>query len=378
MGCRACEKICPQSCIIIKSNKNGFLIPQIDQTRCIKCGLCSRICPIQSDIELNTVQSVFAAYSENEAAKNSTSGGIFYELAYEFIENDGVVYGASYSKDMYLSINEISEKNAIVKIQGSKYLQADTRNSFVEVRDNLEHGIKVLYSGTPCQVAGLKKYLALTGVNNKKLYTVEIICHGVSSPKMFYDYLKWQKEKNEKNINRYVFRSKRNGFKDFRCEIGYSDNTYKLISGYRDPYYRIYMKGNSFRESCYNCKFANKDRVADITLGDFWNSEELGFFGGSNKRISVVLINSEKGEEVWKRIQRKVKHKKVDWEIAAKGNSNLYKSSDKPMDYMAYGKIKNYMNFFDMEKESKVNLEKEIFNMLPFGLKRFIKKIIKR
>lgn len=373
-GCRACEKVCPIGCISIEKNRNGFLEPKVDQKKCIGCGICKATCPVENKIDKYRPLHVYAAYGlKTEAINNSTSGGIFYTIASEFIANGGIVFGAAY-KDMYLQIMEATTQGQLINLQGSKYIQADTVDTYKRVQNYLKEGKKVLYSGTPCQIAGLRSLLR--GTDSSNLFTIEIICHGVSSPKMFQDYLEWRNNQTNKKVVQYQFRPKLKNGRDFRCVLCYEDGTKEILLGFKDPFYKKYMEGNSYRKICYECPFSQKNRVADITLGDFWNIQDVNLkFGGSN-RVSVVLLNSQASKKVWDSIKEKVSYIETEWEIAYKGNPNLGKISGEPDKYFPYGEIENPMKYFDSVMMEPLNRRKMLFNMLPPIIRKIIKIII--
>lgn len=373
-GCRACEIVCPIHCISLVQNKNGFLIPHVDVESCINCGLCEKTCPIYSGIDKFQVKKVFAAYSVRKEIINSTSGGIFYILSDNVIDKGGIVFGAAYDSSFNLQIREAQNREDLVRLQGSKYFQADTADTYKTVSQLLVKGKKVLYSGTPCQIAGLR--ISLGEIDVKNLLTIEIICHGVPSPIMFKDYLKWLESKKNKQISAYQFRTKKLSKRDFQCLVRYIDGNEERISGFRDPFYKKFMACDSCREICYKCPFAQKNRVADITLGDFWNIEDLDICFGKKSRVSVVLLNTKTGERAWNEITDFVIARETDWNLAVKGNGNLQSATLKPYNYFAYGNIENKEEFFEAVFNEKRNKKKEIFNGLPVILRRVLKKVL--
>jgi coenzyme F420-reducing hydrogenase beta subunit len=373
-GCRACENVCPTHCISFLQNKNGFLIPYVDVDLCVKCGLCEKTCPIHSGIDRFQVKKVYAAYAVRKEAVNSTSGGIFYILSDSFIVKGGIVFGAAYDSLFNLQIREARNREDLIRLQGSKYFQADTADTYETVKQHLGRGKKVLYSGTPCQIAGLRNALEKTDVKN--LLTIEIICHGVPSPLMFKDYIKWLEAKKKKQISSYQFRTKKISKRDFQCLIRYTDGNEEIISGFRDPFYKKFMASVTCREICYECPFAQKNRVADITLGDFWNIEDLDICFGKKSRVSVVLLNTKAGEKAWNEIIDSIIARETDWKLVVKGNGNLQSATLKPDNYFAYGDIENKYEFFEAVFKEKRNKKKEIFNRLPVILRRVLKKVL--
>ena len=183
-GCRMCEQICPVNAIKMIENKEGFIEPVIDKTKCINCGLCSKRCPQLNEIKREDYKmEVYAAKNKNiEEQKSSSSGGVFSVLANYVLENNGIVFGCAFNDNLIAEHIGIEDKNELYKLRGSKYVQSNTKNTFKDVKENLENSRMVLYSGTPCQIAGLKQFL---GKEYDNLYTVDLVCHGVPSPKLF-------------------------------------------------------------------------------------------------------------------------------------------------------------------------------------------------
>ena len=371
-GCKACEAVCPQKCITVTENTNGFLVATVDQTRCLNCERCDKVCPV-NNAKYNEVIDVYAVYSKSDESYRSASSGLFYELAKNFILNNGIAFGAAYTEKNWLKIVCVDSINDLSILQGTKYFQADTDGSYLKVKELLKEGKIVLYSGTPCQIAGLKNYI---GKKDENLFTVEIICHGVPSPRMFHDYLEWMSKKHHKKIALYQFRTKKKKGRDFHCSVRYDDSSEEIISGFKDPFYKHFMNADVFRQVCYECPFSQEKRVADITVGDFWNIEDVDVGFGLDKRVSVALINTEKGMTLWKNAVDNLVYIQTDMKIAIKGNSNLVNPTKKPQSYIPYGEIEDKYNFFETATKEKGNVKKEFFNMLPVKIRRSLKKIL--
>lgn len=373
-GCAACAQVCPQKAISMTLNANGFLLPVVNNTKCVNCGLCIKSCPLKNKLEKNAVVAAYAALSHSKESNNSTSGGMFYEIARCYIDEGGVVFGAAYDEDLSVNIVRADKLDDLRKIQGSKYVQGNTLDTYHQAKEFLRDNVKVFYSGTPCQIAGLLAYLKNMDVSN--LLTGEIICHGVMSPQFFKDYIKWIEANERKKIVDYKFRTKNaDSKKDFQCELEFENGEKKIISGFRDPYYQIFMNSNSLRKSCYNCEFSSSDRVADLTLGDFWNIEDLNYSKIKNGRVSALICNSKKGLEVVDKISNHSSLWEVDYAVVRRGNSNLSRATSVPIDYFEYSSVDNTDNFFKEWKSKKSNIKKEKFNNLPLILRYLIKKV---
>jgi coenzyme F420-reducing hydrogenase beta subunit len=278
----------------------------------------------------NEVLKVFAAKSLNkEQMLKSASGGIFPVLAENILEQDGVVFGCAYDENLVAKHMAIENLNELHKLQSSKYVQSDTLSTYTQVKNFLERERKVLYSGTPCQIAGLK---AFCGKKYENLITVDLICRGVPSPKLFAEYIEWQNKKIGENVMEYNFRSKeRIGWKSCLDSKTKTKTKTKYKTALLDPYFRAFLKDETLRECCYLCKYACGKRVGDITLADCWGIERIrpDFF--SKNGVSLVLINTLNGESLWKNVQNKIESIQSSFEIAAMHQENLNKPAKRPI-----------------------------------------------
>lgn len=373
-GCGACEQICPKKAITLIKNENGFSLPAVDNTKCIKCKVCLTTCPFRNQNNKKSVLGAYAGFSEAKESDLSSSGGMFYELARQHIASGGVVFGAAYDENFNVNIICIRNIYDLRRIQGSKYVQASTQDTYYQVKSLLHDDVKVLYSGTPCQIAGLYSYLKNEDLTH--LITAEIICHGVMSPQFFKDYIKWIEDSKRKKLKDYRFRTKNSrGQKDYHCELTFDNGEISIVSGFHDPYYQIFMKSNSLRKSCYNCVFSSEDRMADITLGDFWNIEDLNYSTLKRSRISAITCNSEKGHAALDMISAQTNIQEVEFQIVKRGNSNLSHSTSMPNDYFEYSSIVGKNEFFQKIQSQNLMAKKENFNSLPLILKYSLKKI---
>ncbi|MDL2262541.1 Coenzyme F420 hydrogenase/dehydrogenase, beta subunit C-terminal domain, partial [Bacteroidales bacterium OttesenSCG-928-I21] len=321
VGCRACEQKCPKSCIAILPDKEGFLQPQIDESLCVDCNLCIKVCPQNHPPEKNNVKRALAIrYKDNKTLYGSASGGAFIGIAKRVIQQGGIVFGAVYDNNLVVVHARAESLDELKGMQSSKYVQSDTQNSYSVTKCFLDKGQIVLYTGTPCQIGGLKKYL---GKSYSNLLTIDLICHGVPSPKLFNRYLIWLENTYGGKIIAYDFRSKKTGW-----GLGYKAKTKtktktKYISGICDPYYYHFLKGNTYRECCYSCNYCTPERISDITIGDYWGiqKEHPNFF--STKGVSCMLINTDKGNRLFNEIVSDYYCLNSSFEKIAKHNHNL-------------------------------------------------------
>lgn len=330
VGCNTCVQICPKSCINTETNDEGFWYPYIDESLCIDCRLCIERCPLNYEkVTLNSPNPVaFGAQNLDEAIKkDSSSGGIFSILAKSILDNEGVVFGAAFNENMRLEHLMVDSINNLAKLRGSKYLQSDTKNTFSEVKEKLESGQLVMFVGTPCQVAGLNSFL---GLKYENLLTCDVICHGVSSPKVFGDYLQEIERENKLKVTDYKFRDKMKGWKKPSVIIEFENGIKKFLLFKKDSFTVAYSKNVILRPHCYDCKFSRIPREADITLADFWGVEEYYPELADDKGTSLVLINSDKGKKWFYECADKMYFKQVELDKALKHNKNATGSVKRP------------------------------------------------
>ena len=335
-SCGACVAACPKHCIVIAANDRGFLYPRIETDRCVNCHACEMICHLNRNVKNDFKSEAYAVKVNNDAyLRKSTSGGAFSALAEHVLNNGGVVYGCAYVDHLKAKHIRIETLKDLHLLNGSKYVQSDCSDSFKLVKEDLKLKRYVLFSGTPCQVSSLRSFL---GKDDDNLITVDIVCHGVTSQAFFDKYIEWYEKKNNIIVNNYDFRSKQNA-KWSLAGICYGEdrNTKerieKKIFYYNEYYYYYFLKGLAYRESCYQCKYANMDRPGDITLGDMWGAESLNLGYDTAEGCSLFIANSEKGLRLLEEIN--VTKKKVTTEQAVKLNKQLTTSSKIPDDYLS-------------------------------------------
>ena len=324
-GCHACYNICPQNCIKMKSDEEGFLYPNIDVDNCINCGMCEKVCPINDIYKGNLIGQAYACININDDIRNeSSSGGIFSVIAEYVIENGGVVFGAAFRKDLSVHHISVTKKDELSKLRGSKYVQSKVGNAYKEVKDFLKEGKLVLFSGTPCQISGLKKYL---GCSYDNLIMQDIVCHGVPSNLIWQKYLDYQKKRHKSNIKCFPnFRLKDGEWYNYKIRIEFEHNKKYCRFHDEDLYMKAFINNLCLRPSCYSCHSKSLERESDITLADFWGVDKVAPEMFDNQGTSLVFVNSKKGKELFEKISNKFKYKEIDIKTAVQYNVSSYKS----------------------------------------------------
>ena len=319
-GCSACVLVCPKQCISMSADKEGFLYPQVDGAICIDCGLCDKVCPVINQEEPREPLAVYAAKNNNEEIRlKSSSGGIFTLLAEQIIAEGGVVFGARFNESWEVVHDYTETIEGLEPFRGSKYVQSVIGDNFIKAKQFLKDGRKVLFSGTPCQIAGLKKFLRKEYEN---LLTVEVVCHGVPSPMVWRDYLDYKRAKRAVGKNTVSsslnelpviagisFRDKTNGWKKFAFKISYAaskaaenslsksaDNTnYEITPFSEDLFMKGFLKNLYLRPSCYHCAARQGKSGADISIADYWGIQSIHPEIDDDKGTGLILINTKQG-----------------------------------------------------------------------------------
>lgn len=370
-GCRACEYRCPQKCISLRPDTEGFLTAKIKQDLCIDCGVCVKTCPQNNQPEKHTSIECWGFRNKNkDELFKSASGGAFVALANQVLANNGVVFGAAYISPDTVTHIIVDNKKELYRLQSSKYVQSDTIDSYVLVESELKKGRTVLFSGVPCQVSGLRNYLRTEYTN---LITVDIICHGVPSPLLFKKYIAWLESKYGEHIESFDFRDKSDGWG--LQYLAKTKTKTKTKSALLDPFYYHFLKGSIYRECCYRCKYATPKRVSDLTLGDYWGIKKEHPEFDSIEGVSCVLINTDKGREIFNQIQNSGYIISTTFEKIAAHNKNLVEPTHRPPIRDA---IYNDINSSSPEEIVTRNLSfsipirRRIYSLLPTWLKRII------
>ena len=330
-GCTACVTICPKSCIVLEADDEGFMYPRVMQEMCVDCGLCEKVCPVDKKIvELEKDSPcLYAAYHNNEKIRHdSSSGGIFSAIAEKVIEEGGTICGCVCDGNKLIKHTFIHKVEDLHKLRGSKYVQSSIEGVFSRIKEYLLNNTPVLFCGTPCQVAGLISFVPAK--LQERLYTIDFICHGVPSPKVWDKYVKWQETVHNSHITDVSFRSKIKGWTFSHMVLEFENSEQYSKSLERDKYLRGFLNDVTLRPSCYECSFKTVNRVSDLTLADFWGIKKVDPSMYRKDGVSLVLVQSKKGESLMMAIDSKITKKEEPLEKVTSININLQKSVVKP------------------------------------------------
>ncbi len=306
-GCQACFNVCPVHAIGMRIDEEGFFYPEIDDNKCINCDSCREACPILVPPPKNSLTGVFAGYAKDRQERmSSSSGGVFSVFARSVLREGGAVCGAVYSED--LSARHILTENTsdLFRIKGTKYVQSEINWSFRDIRERLEHGQTVLFSGTPCQVAGLKSFL---GREYDSLLCIDLICHGVPAPVVWRRYL--DEIANGKAISGAAFRVKKTASKESYVRFEFNDGSTVEEKQSDNLYMKGFLHNYYVRRSCFSCHFKGKDRCSDITIGDFWSIKESHPGFADENGNSAILVHTSKGQQLLNAAKESLKLEKA-------------------------------------------------------------------
>lgn len=368
MGCAACASVCPTHSIAMKEDKEGFLHPKIDRKTCIKCHKCESTCPIlnKETIRNDVETKAYAAINKDEEIRmKSSSGGVFHALAKWTIEHGGVVFGARFDENWEV-IHDFSETlEGIIPFMGSKYVQSRIGDTYKQARNFLEQDRWVLFSGTPCQLAGLRAFL---GKEYERLVQVDLICHGVPSPSVWRSYLKDFVTDGE--ILSISFRDKEEGWLRFQNVTTTTTTTIREHQ-MENPFFRGFLKNVYLRKSCYDCQFRSYHRNSDLTIADYWGVNDLCPEMFDDKGTSIVFTHTSLGERVLQGIEKEVRYVEQAKEDAVKFNPSMYRDYPKDLKRKRFFWVFRLTSF---ERASYV-IDKDVFYIR--GLRK-VKKCMRR
>lgn len=374
-GCMMCKDVCPKRAITYEIDHEGFWYPKVDYDKCIKCGKCIKTCPSLSEHRNSGAHEpkVYAAWALDDSIRlKSTSGGIFYILAEEMLKLGGVIAACKYTDDYKAAYHTIGDTiEDLEEFKGSKYFQSDTEGIYKGIRDQLKSGKKVLFCGTPCQVAGLSRFI---GTENPNLVTVDFICRGINSPMVFKKYVAECEKHHGSPVKKVHLKNKNKGWTRLGTYMEFQNGKNYYRDRVTDPWVNGYVRGDLFmRPCCGKCKYKERIRVADISIGDFWGLKRTQ--NDLFKGISVILVNTDKGAVYLQGVEDKLFLEKRTYEEVTKGNGCLLTSSK-----MGEHRAEFFERIADTEFEQLVwsllgETRKSIFiKELKYNIKSLIKK----
>ena len=329
-GCTACQSVCRQKAIAMVADAEGFLYPKIDEAICVHCGMCEKVCPsLNRDVSRVPLAVYAARANDDELRLKSSSGGVFSLLARRIIARGGVVYGAGFDhEDWRVKHMPVENEDGLANLRGSKYVQSDIRGVFADVKSKLLSGCQVMFSGTPCQIAGLKHYLKASNIDAARLFLVDVVCHAVPSP------LAWQKYLDERlvedglgtAIRRISFRRKSCGWKRYSMSLCFADGNEYLRDLRIDSFLRGFLSGLYNRPSCHVCQCRELRSGSDMTIADYWRVNEKFPAMDDDRGTSLLLVNTEVGEMLIREIVSDLSIVKSDYSDAVRVNPSLVSS----------------------------------------------------
>ncbi len=357
--------------------------PCVDEAVCISCGKCLNVCPIINVPVFSNDQVGYAAKTLVKAEQlRGSSGGLFYVMAKAIIENGGAVCGCGTDENLMPIHRIATDLSGVMEMRGSKYVQSNMNDVYLQIKRELDNSRTVLFTGVPCQVAGLRNFL---GKEYDELYCVDIICHGVPSRKLYSDYLQWLGDKHSGSVVSYEFRSKKKHkwSLTMRAEIKTPESRIKEFSQMAslDPYYYNFLKGTTYRESCYLCPYARAQRTGDLTIGDFWGVDQIYPELFDINGVSCVLINSTQGHRLWSKVIPGMFVKAVPPKIIIKYNGNLNAPTKRPPTRDVVYKYLHQGGFdavpYDLPRRARIvdSIKDSIPNTIRYNIKRFVKQL---
>lgn len=334
-GCQVCRLVCPKQCISMQEDEKGNIYPIIDQSLCINCKKCQRICPSLNPPTFSKQPiNVYAGWAKDKVArKYSTSGAISYVISKHFLQNGDFFCGSVWTKEG--AVHKISSDIREIRLfQGSKYSHSDVKDCYKEILQLLESGKKLLFTGTPCQVSALRKFL---GRDFSNLYTVDLICHGVPSRRILRDRITSIEQINRKKIVEIRFRDKQPDQLHTCCKYIFEDGTFIFYKYNEDFFFRSFVDNYALRENCFNCQYSKMQRVSDLTIADFWSYRPKSMkFYNYELGVSIIIVNSEKGNKLIDFIKHDIVYEKRNYQECS--NRNMHAPQEKPHNYESFWK----------------------------------------
>lgn len=290
----------------MKQDEEGFLYPVLDESNCIKCGLCFDVCVYKGNINYDNILEtpvVYGAKHINEQIRmSSTSGGAFTAISDYVLKNNGVIFGVCLDENMKVVHKCAKTKEERDKFKGSKYVQSDINEVYDSALNNVDR--LTLITGTPCQMAAVKNYMKIKNFNTDNIVFCDIVCHGVNSPLIWQEHVKFIEKKHDSKLVKYKFRDKELGWHRHEERMMFENGDMEFDSNLSKQYKRLFYSHNILRPSCHNCKFTSLKRVSDFTIADFWGIEKVNSVFDDNKGVSLIFLNTNKAKNIFKNIEK--------------------------------------------------------------------------
>ena len=316
-GCNACVSRCGEDALKMVEDEEGFPYPKGDADLCIDCGACEAVCPLHHRFDLPPDPAAYACKNPDTRVRmESTSGGSFTALAEAVLARGGVVFGAQFDEAFQVRHGQARTVEELKRFRRSKYSQSVIGDTFVQARDLLDRGVPVLFSGTPCQIAGLRTFLDADPVN---LVTVDLICHGVPSPRVYREHVASLQARYREEVRKVDFRDKNRGWKMFSFSVFFEKNLYSQ-SKRHDLFMRGFLAAYFLRPTCHTCEFKGRNRGSDLTIADYWGVHTRFPEYDDDLGVALVLVNTDKGGRVWADASRKLHVIQSDHDHAVKHN----------------------------------------------------------
>lgn len=388
-GCGACYNVCPNKAISMVRDERGFLYPQIDEEKCVQCGMCNKVCAYKSGAQIVEYKQECYAFTNNntEELNRSSSGGAFSAIVdalYDIEKDNIVVYGAVIDSEMNIIHRAAYDITGCNTFCTSKYVQSNMNECFKQVVSDLNDGKFVLYTGTPCQIAAVRSFVAQKKINDEQLFLVDIICHGTPSPGLWKQYVIWMEKKFGK-MTEFSFRYKAAGWKGYPAMAKFENGKQLINDDYTQAFTNLFFTHKALRESCYSCQYANMNRPGDLTIGDYWGAEailkeqiNLGTFV-QKKGISEIIVNTPKGKTLIQNVVKDNSYVLNETDAYIKYQHNLNRPTERPEGTERFwDEYKTNGADFIIKKYGKLGVKQKIIKMVPSSIKDTIKKITRK
>lgn len=344
-GCGACYNACPKGAISLKADEQGFLYPVIDNEKCIECGMCRKVCQIGRELILQEeTESICYGVKNSDNVRNaSSSGGVYTAISDEILSHKGLCAGVVFDSKMKV-VHTLTD-HAVKRndFRGSKYVQSDMKRIYQSIEKELKNGREILFTGTPCQVSGLKTYLYSKKIDIQKLYLNDLVCHGVPSPSIWKAYVEFLEKKYNSKVIKYIFRDKEKGWHGYHVKVTFSDNKEIKDNKEVESFVTLFKRDIMLRPSCYQCPYASLKRTGDMTIADFWGIENIDSEFSDEKGVSLVITNTKKGKNLFGKICNSNDIKIRQYNINQLKQQNLYRPTRRGNFYLNFWK--SYIKF---------------------------------